>query len=253
MAGRKRKNARRRRRSGLAPLYRLVCPVLIVAAIAVALALFFKAENLSVSGNSRYSSAQVMEASEVEVGENLFFLNKYEVARRISAALPYVESVSIHRTLPDTLNIHISECVCGVALEQEGKVWVLCQTGKIVGCQTGKMPEGYTVVTGVTLAAPEMGTQMASAEGSEAALEQLKEILSQLRKKGMLGNVQSIDLTQSEKITLRYLDRLNVELPWNADLDYKFDFLAAVVAKLEDYETGTLKMMNDGEARLVAG
>ena len=43
-----------------------------------------------------------------------------------------------------------------------------------------------------------------------------------------------------------------MEIPWNADLDYKLNFLAAVVTKLEDYETGTLKMMTDGEARLIS-
>ena len=63
--------------------------------------------------------------------------------------------------------------------------------------------------------------------------------------------MQEIRLDRSECIVLRYLDRLNVEIPWESDLDYKLDFLAAVVAKLEDYETGTLKMMVDGEARLL--
>lgn len=253
MARGKKNNRRRRRRGSFAPLYKLVCLVVIVGAIAAALALFFKAEHLSVSGNSRYTTTQVMEASGVETGDNLFFLNKYDVAGRISSALPYVESVGIHRTLPDTLNIQITECSCGIAMEQEGKVWVLCQTGKIVDCLNGKVPEGCTVVTGVTLAEPAVGGTLRAAEGSEAALEQLREILTQLRSKGMLGDVQTIDLTKTELITVRYLDRLNVELPWNADLDYKFNFLAAVVEKLEDYETGTLKMMNDGEARLIAG
>ena len=78
------------------------------------------------------------------------------------------------------------------------------------------------------------------------------EILKQLREKEMLQNVQEIHLENTEHITLRYLDRLNVEIPWDADFDYKLDFLAAVVAKLEPYETGTLRMMADGEARLKA-
>ena len=42
-----------------------------------------------------------------------------------------------------------------------------------------------------------------------------------------------------------------MEIPWDSDFDYKMEFLLAVVAKLEDYETGTLKMMTDGEARLL--
>ena len=252
MARRKRNN-RRRRRGGFAPFYRLLCFALIVGAIVVALALFFKVEHVAVAGNGRYSSAEVVAASGVRQDDNLFLMNKYDVASRISGALPYVESVSIHRSLPATLHIEIQECTCSVAWEQEGRTWILCSSGKLVDVLDGAVPEGYTVVTGLVLAEPAVGTQCAADEQDALRHSQLLEMLGQLRRKGMLQNVQEIHLEDEGCITLRYLDRLNVELPWGADFDYKFNFLAAVVAKLEDYETGTLKMMSDGEARLIAG
>ena len=249
MAGRKKHN-RRRRRGSFAPLYKLLCLALIMGAVAAAMAVFFKAEKIEVSGNSRYTAQQVVDVCGVEQGDNLFFMNKYEVAGRISQALPYVESVSINRKLPESLCIRVTECVCDVALEQAGGVWLLCQTGKVVDFVEVK-PEGSTVVTGVTLAEPAVGGLLAAAEGSEAALAELRALLDYLRAKGMLADVQEIHLEREDCVSFRYLDRLNVEIPWESDLDYKLDFLAAVVAKLEDYETGTLKMMVDGEARLL--
>ena len=250
MAGRKR-NSRRRRRGSFAPLYKLLCVVLIVGAIAAAMAVFFKTEQVLVTGNSRYTGGEIINASGVETGDNLFFLNKYNVAGLISETLPYVESVSINRQLPDQLHIHVNECICNVVLEQEGQIWRLCQTGKIVDCLT-EMPEGQTVVTGLTLAQPAVGQTMAAAEDSEQALTQLRDLLDHLRAKGMLADVQAIHLEREECVAFRYLDRFDVEIPWSADLDYKLNFLAAVVAKLEDYETGTLRMMKDGEARLIS-
>ena len=249
MAGRKKHN-RRRRRGSFAPLYKLLCLALIMGAVAAAMAVFFKAEKIEVSGNSRYTAQQVVDVCGVEQGDNLFFMNKYEVAGRISQALPYVESVSINRKLPESLRIRVTECVCDVALEQAGGVWLLCQTGKVVDFVEVK-PEGSAVVTGVTLAEPAVGGSLAAAEGSEAALTELRALLDHLRAKGMLADVQEIHLEREDCVSFRYLDRLNVEIPWESDLDYKLDFLAAVVAKLEDYETGTLKMMVDGEARLL--
>ena len=249
MAGRKKHN-RRRRRGSFAPLYKLLCLALIMGAVAAAMAVFFKAEKIEVSGNSRYTAQQVVDVCGVEQGDNLFFMNKYEVAGRISQALPYVESVSINRKLPESLCIRVTECVCDVALEQAGGVWLLCQTGKVVDFVEVK-PEGSAVVTGVTLAEPAVGGSLAAAEGSEAALTELRDLLDHLRAKGMLADVQEIHLEREDCVSFRYLDRLNVEIPWESDLDYKLDFLAAVVAKLEDYETGTLKMMVDGEARLL--
>ncbi len=102
MARRSRRN-RRRSRGRFAFLYRLLCFVLICAAIVGALVLFFKVDTISVSGNDRYSRETILAASGVSEGDNLFLLNKYDAAARITEALPYVESVSILRGLPSTI------------------------------------------------------------------------------------------------------------------------------------------------------
>lgn len=251
MARRKKRN--RRRRHSFAVLYKLLCLALIVSAVVAALALFFKVEEIRVSGNNRYTQQEIIAASGVKSGDNLFIMNKYDVAGRIRDAHSYVESVSITRDLPGTLCIHINECTCAVALVQEGKAWLLCDTGKIVDSVAGSAVQDCALVTGLTLLNPQLGAAMQADEENEYARQQLMEMLGQLRSKGMLEDVQEIHLENSEYITVRYLDRFDVEIPWDADFDYKFDFLAAVVAKLENYETGTLKMMTDGEARLIAG
>ena len=250
---RRKKNNRRRRRGSFAPLYKLFCFALIVGAIVSALAVFFKVQHVAVSGNERYTALQVISASGVREDDNLFFMNKYDVAGKISEALPYVESVSIHRDLPDTLHVEVQECTCGVALEQDGKTWILCSSGKAVDVKEGAKGDGYALVTGVTLTNLQVGSVAAADEANEPLYRTLREMLQQLRSKGMLDGVQAIHLENSECITVRYLDRFDVELPWDADFEYKFNFLAAVVEKLEDYETGTLRMMTDGEARLIAG
>lgn len=250
MARRKRNN-RRRRRGSFAALYRLLCLALIVGAVAAALALFFKVEHIVVTGNSRYSAEEVVTAGGVKRDDNLYLMNKYDVAGRICGALPYVESVSIKRGLPDTLHIHVTECVCRAAIEQNGQSWILCSSGKITDTVGGSSPEGHTRITGLALAEPQIGAVMKTAEEDEYRRGRLLELLGCLREKNMLADMQEIRLEESECIVLRYLDRLDVEIPWDSDFGYKMDFLLAVVEKLEDYETGTLKMMTDGEARLL--
>ena len=247
---RRRRNNRRRRRGSFAPFYKLLCLVVIVAAIVVALSLFFKVEHVAVDGNSRYTDLEVVKASGVKQGDNLFLMDKYNVAGKISGALPYVEAVSINRDLPDTLQVYVQECVCSIALEQEGKTWILCSSGKLVDEISSGAPEGCTVVTGLTITNPQLGAVITADEEGMLARRQLLELVGALRSKGMLGDVQQIHLEDSACITFRYLDRLNVQIPWDADFDYKLRFLAKVVDKLEPYETGTLRMMADGEARL---
>lgn len=248
MARRKRHN-RRRRKGSLSFLYQLLCLVVMGGAIAAALVIFFKADHIAVEGNSRYTDAEILEASGLHQGDNLFFFNKYDVASHISRNLPYVEAVQINRNLPDTLVITVTECSDIVAVQQDGAVWLLCSTGKVV--DSIAKAEDYPLVTGVTLTQPAVGQRAQAAEGQEQKLEQLLSLLSQLRAKGMLPDVQEIHMEQEDLITFRYLDRFDVEILPDADFDYKLSFLQAVVAKLQDEQRGTLKLTGD-DVRFIA-
>ena len=86
MARRRRYN-RKRRRGSFVFLYKLLAFVLICGAIGLALAMFFKIEDIEISGSSRYTNQQITAAAEVRVGDNLFFLNKYDAAARITEAM----------------------------------------------------------------------------------------------------------------------------------------------------------------------
>ena len=82
-------------------------------------------------------------------------------------------------------------------------------------------------------------------------LERLLTILTLLDDKGMLHHVQVIDLSDAARITIRYMDRFDVQFLWDADFDYKLDYLAAVVDKLEDNEKGTIDMTQEGKASFI--
>ena len=64
MARRRRYN-RKRRRGSFAFLYKLLAFVLICGAIGLALAMFFKIEDIEISGSSRYTNQQITAAAEV--------------------------------------------------------------------------------------------------------------------------------------------------------------------------------------------
>ena len=104
----------------------------ICIAIVGALSLFFKADQIFVTGTSRYSQQQVLRASGIRQGGNLFLLNKHQAASAITEQLPYVESVRIRRQLPNALRIEITECTHPLAMEQDGVLWLLNGSGKII-------------------------------------------------------------------------------------------------------------------------
>ena len=250
MAKRRRYNHKRRRGS-FSFLYKLLAFVLICTAIALALTLFFRIRTIQVSGNDRYTREEIIAAAEVKEGDNLFLMNKYNAAERIRKALPYIETVQFRRMLPDGLSIVVTECADPAAVVQDGKAYLLCDTGNIVDEVAASAARGRMQVKGLTLTGPAVGTQAQAAEGQELTLERLLELMKALDSRGMTGNVSQLDMSDASQLTLRYLDRFDVYFPWDADYGYKLDYLLAVVEKLEVNEKGIINMMQEGKARFI--
>ena len=249
---RRRSYQRKRRQGRFSFLYRILVFVAICGAIAVALALFFKVETITVTGNSRYTAKQIIDAGGMQVGDNMFFLNKYKASEKITASLPYVETVRISRQLPDTLVVTVTECTAPAAIAQEGKLWLLSGDGKIVDEKTGDGNQ-YAVVKGLSLLEPQVGTDIQVPEEEQASARLLLTLLGLLREKDMLSDVQSIDLSDTAEVVMRYLDRFDVTFRWDADFDYKLDYLLAVVERLEINEKGSIDMTQEGKASFIPG
>ena len=250
MARRKRYNHKRRRGS-LSFLYKLLAFVLICTAIALALTLFFRIRTIDVSGSQRYSAQEIIDAAEVQVGDNMFLMNKYRAAERIRAALPYIETVQFRRDMPDGLRIIVTECTDPAAIVQDGKAYLLCDTGTIVDDVAASAAKKRIQVKGLTLVEPVVGQPAQAAEGQELALTQLLALMQALDERGMGGDVTLIDMSDPAQLTLGYLGRFNVYFPWGADYGYKLDYLLAVVEKLEANEKGVINMMQEGKARFI--
>ena len=250
MARRRRYN-RKRRRGSFAFLYKLLAFVLICGAIGLALAMFFKIEDIEISGSSRYTNQQITAAAEVRVGDNLFFLNKYDAAARIRRQLPYVETVQFRRVLPNKLVVQVTECQDPVAIKQDGTVYLLCDRGTTVDPASAPNSTHFRPADPLTLLDPQVGAEARAAATQQSVLERLLTILTLLDDKGMLHQVQVIDLSDAARITIRYTDRFDVQFLWDADFDYKLDYLAAVVDKLEDNEKGTIDMTQEGKASFI--
>ena len=251
MTRKRSKYNRKRARGRFSFLYKLLTFVVICGAICVALTLFFKIETISVSGNVRYRQEEIAEASGIQVGDNMFLMNKFNAAEKITAKLPYIESVQIRRQVPSTLQIQVAECTSPIAIKQDGSIWLINGTGKIVDQLGISAWENYPQLTGLRLADPAIGQPVAVEAEAENIRAQLFTLLHQLEQKEMLTDTQAIHLEDTAVITLRYLNRFDVIFNYGADFDYKLDYLRAVVERLEVNENGSIDMTQNDKASFI--
>ena len=83
-----RRNSRRRRRRSYGVLYKIISVLVICAVIVAALTMFFKVRTITVTGDTQYGEEEIISASGVKTGDNLFLLNKYAIAESMLKELP---------------------------------------------------------------------------------------------------------------------------------------------------------------------
>lgn len=243
----RRRHSSRRHRGGFSVLYKLLSVLIICAAIIAALTLFFRVDTIAVSGQQRYTSQEVQDATGIAQGDNLFLLNKYDVAQNIVKALPYVEEIRISRKLPDTLLVEVQECGTPLALPQDGSIWLISPGGKIVEQRSAGDAGDYGTIDGCKLLSPSVGTQIALATEYADQQASLLDLLAALEDAGMLEQVDAIHLDDAGKVVMDYAGRFAVEMPYNADYAMKLKALRLSLesGKIQDNMTGTFDLMQE--------
>lgn len=250
---RKRKNRRRRARGRFGPLLRLMSVLLTAVVIVAALTLFFKVENVFVSGNSRYTTEEIIAVCGVQQGDNLVLLDKYAIAQRLYTQLPYITDVRINRAFPDGLNVEVTETHAALSIESGGAWWLVSGDGKIVDATDEPGAQGYILLRGMIVQNAQIGTQLALTDDTALTAQRLMELVAALDQRQMLEKTQGIDASDDEILVIQYDNRFDVEIYYDADLDFKLDCLRAAVNELEPNETGTIRMTmkDENEVRLI--
>jgi len=250
---RRRNSNRRRRRGSFGFLYKMLSVLVICVAIIAALTLFFRVDQIEVTGQQRYTTEQVQEASEIQIGDNLILLNKYDAVGSIVETLPYVEDTRINRKLPSTLIIEVTECGIPVAVVQDGYTWLISSRGKIVDQLDVSAAAEYAGVSGCQLLAPSIGTKVALATDFSTQQSSLLSLLAVLEEKDMMERVDGIRMDDLSAIYMDYDGRFTVKMPYGADYAQKMQILQMALESeyVQDNMTGTFDMMReDGKTYL---
>lgn len=246
----RRRNSSRRRRGRFRFFYKLASILIICACIVAALTLFFRVDTIVVTGGVRYSEEELVEASGVKPGANLYLLSKSDIAGKMLENLPYLQEISsIDRRPPSTLAIQVKEYGAPLAIIQDGYAWLIVgPKGKIVEQLPAEAASGYGVIDGCELLAPSVGGRLALATEYTAQQTSLLSLMEALEEEEMLEWVDAIHLDDLSCIAMDCGGRFTVKLSYNADYAYKLKRLALILESgaIQDNMTGTFDMRGEG-------
>lgn len=223
----------------------------VVIAIVISMVLFFRVRTIEVTGGKYYTADEVIAASGLSKGDNLLTISRAKTSGNVLAALPYIKSVQVTRHLPDTIELSVTEYEVTYAVKSEaGDFYLVTADGKVAEKVDDQRAAEHIKIEGFTIASPVVGEfftvsgDQLVAEGQRVAMTAL---LTQLEASALTKEVASVEIPASYELALWYADQYYVKLGDKENLDYKLEYLKAVLEKLEDYQTGTIDLsFSDG-------
>lgn len=237
----KRRAAKKRRRAKF--FKKLTALLLIVAVITVAvlcLTVFFPIKDIMVKGESNYATAEIIKASGIEKGKNLW-LSGSGAEEDIPKKLPFIASAEVDRSFPDSVTITVKGAT-PVYCYQTEKGFLLCDEGQKVLQSLETAAEGVTAVTGAEVKNTSAGETLVFENVEKQEL--LKRIIDGVKQNNIKLN--SVDITEKVSILLYVDDRFAVKLGSSAYLEQKLLHLAKMIESSEKGRPGSIDLSDYG-------
>lgn len=221
----RRHRSRRRRRGQFGGLYRFLAVIAVLAAVIAACVIFFRINHVSVQGNTRYTAEEIVQASGLKTGDNLVAISKGQIASAIRTQLPYVESVSIYRKLPDGVEITVRERVAVASLDSGSGRWLISSQGKLL-----EPAEDHPVITirGLKAQSPYAGGNVEVKEEDANTLDHVLALLTALEEKEMISDCDELDCSPNTYLTLTW-KIYTLKFPRGGDYPYMLRLVEAAL------------------------
>lgn len=206
---------------------RLVFVLVTLLMAFLAVTVFFRVQELNITGTPHYTAEEIAQTLGVEKGDNLFAFRTGRLEEKILKKYPYLSTVTIERKLPNTLEVTAVDAVPAVAVDMQGGGYFLADAeGKLLE-QVAEIPEGVAGVTGVILSEAEPGQWLADQDASH--IKQLLAVTRALDAQGMIGQIDFINVSALYDVRFSYQGRLDVRLGEATQLSEKLRMLTRIV------------------------
>ena len=236
----------------------------LVVGIVLSINLLFKVTDFRVENADRttpantsiYTEQQLIDATGIQVGDNLYGFSTKEKSDQLLAQMPYLDVAVVTRQAPVTVKKRVKPAEERFKMEYSGSWLVLSEQLKVLRVEPAEpdnlvqldalLPEGAATTPGsfLTLDAPSEPTALATAMPSGTATpenadetdmpqetpnEVLNELLGKLDQYGLLDGTTVLTMQKMTELSFLYQGRVSVQLGTANNLDYKIRFAAYII------------------------
>lgn len=233
----------RKRRNQM--LFKVICGIMICVVIVFAPTVFFRVSTIEITGDTRYTQDELVAASGVQQGDNMFFLDTGRIAQKLYEEYPYLETVTLRRRLPSTLQIEVSDRTPVLSVESGDTYLLMDMSGKIVD-ETSSEATDMVAVTGADAGDLSVGDTVGEEQEKLLTVLNLMELMTQYE---LNTEIKSIDIEKAYDVRVQYADQYTILFGNLSELEHKIQFLQAILRESSLPESGVIDLTDDKEAR----
>ena len=229
--------------------YHIVLLTVFAVALFVALSVtvLFNTEKIVVENNAGYSDKEVIDASGIVMGQNIWTMDTAAAEDSLLNKLPYIDKAEIEKSpFKNTITIKLTKAQAVANVVCDSNYYLISQNGRIMDSELTKPDENYIIVEGFEPEYAQSGDFLSAASergrnnlvkllsivkqydgiedeynGAVEKYEVLFKLLSLIDACGLKDNIISLDISSIYKISLNYEDQIKLELGENIVVEQK--------------------------------
>ena len=222
---------------------------IVVVSVIFVMSIAFRVSDIEVIGNSHYSDQEIINAIEIEQGDNLFFFDRFAAVSRVFAKLPYIEEVAVTRHLPNHVIIEVKESQAVAYIKLGAELWTIDHNCKILGQAAEGEEESLIAILGFKPGTLFIDEELTSEDGKKEPVEYVSAILNQIQDRGLAQSTQKVDMTDLDDVEIYNSNRLIFKIGSNVNTEHKFGMILDALSKLKNGDNGILDVSNGTECK----
>ena len=214
--------------------------VIIVFAVIFVMSVSFRVENIQVIGNTHYTASEIINAIDIEQGDNLFFFDRFAAITRVFAKLPYVQEVTLERALPNKVTIHVTESTAVAYVKIGLEYWTFDEKCKVLGKAAEGEEEGLIPIVGLNPGTIFINESLQTADHDERTIAYLRTVLNQIIDRGIAYQVEKIDFSNTNNVVINYGGKYIIRLGDPYATEKKFSMVLSAISQLRDGDIGII-------------
>lgn len=227
------KKARKRR---LIAWFIFIMFLLLAVGVVLSLTVLFPIKNISFSGSKIYTEQQIFDASGIKLEDNLFTVSKKDTLDKLREKLPFIETVEFKRTLPDTLNVTVSDAKKYACYQSGDKYYTVSHKGWVLE-ETEERTENVFLVIVEDIECS-VGKELIYKNDKTKSL--IDEIVNYLNSEEI--SIDYVDVSNELNLKVGVEARFEVEFGNDNFLESKIKHLNGMIDGIEENKSGTINL-----------